>query len=259
MNDGMAEITYISCNISEEREVESLLSSLRPQLLIHFAWEVSTQDYLNHMSNNRWLEYSKNLFSIFVKYGGARIISIGTLAEYDKNVEEIYIKSLKSPSTLYGICKLQLNRFLVEDLAVQKNWVRVGSIFYFNQERENSIQKIINSVKKNELLSIHEAVRPYLSMDRYGELLAEIIQKNTPNTEINLGANVPVSTSAIVRTISEYFGNPAYFEKVNFLKPSEDFPVKYFVSQNDAENLNFGNLDSTNELNYFLTKLDLPT
>jgi nucleoside-diphosphate-sugar epimerase len=258
IHNGSNEITYFSCNISEKHEVESLLSSLRPQILVHFAWEVSTPNYLNHSSNIQWLEYSKNLFSLFVKYGGTKIISIGTLAEYDKNIEEIYIESLKSPSTLYGFCKLKLSEFLFENLDVNKNWVRIGSIFYLNNARRNSLHKIIDSVKKGDALKINDSVRPYLSIDRYGELLAAIMQKTKPNVSINLGANIPISTRSIVREIAEYFGDPDYLKKVSFVKPSKNFPFKYFVSPSDDKNLYFGNLDSANELKTFLNGLELP-
>jgi len=258
IHNGSDDITYLSCNISEKHQVEALLSNLRPQILVHFAWEVSTPNYLNHSSNIQWLDYSKNLFSLFVKYGGTKIISIGTLAEYDKNIEEIYIESLKSPSTLYGFCKLKLSEFLFENLDVNKNWIRIGSIFYLNSTRGNSLQKIIDSVKKNEALKLNDSVRPYLSIDRYGELLAKLIQNNKPNVGINLGANVPISTRSIVREIAEYFGNPDYFEKVIFLKPLENFPFKYFVSPSDNKNLYFGNLDSADELKTFLNGLKLP-
>lgn len=110
----LSEYTYVNvvvCDLTSEDERRKLIEDVRPDIMIHLAWDQSDANFRMSLSNMRWLEISKSLLWIFEQNGGKKLLFAGSSSEYDgtsgimnENVDEI-------PKSLYGLCKKTFNEY----------------------------------------------------------------------------------------------------------------------------------------------------
>ena len=81
--------------------VESYVGAMKPQYLLHFAWYTG-EGYLESELNNKFVNSSLELFKIFKKHGGKRIVSAGTCFEYKFTDELLKETSPLEPKTSYA-------------------------------------------------------------------------------------------------------------------------------------------------------------
>ena len=62
-----------------------LVKKIKPNYLIHLAWEADPKKFHQSKTNFKWLHSSLNLYYNFCKYGGRRALLIGSCAEYNFN------------------------------------------------------------------------------------------------------------------------------------------------------------------------------
>lgn len=60
-------IKYLKINIFNKEKIKFLINKIKPNYLIHLAWEAQPGKYLYKKSNLKWLDASKNLFLNFSK------------------------------------------------------------------------------------------------------------------------------------------------------------------------------------------------
>ena len=80
-----SKIKYIKADIFDHKKINNMLKKIKPDYLIHLAWEANPKKYQNSNNNFKWLHSSLNLYQNFCKYGGSRALLTGSCAEYDFN------------------------------------------------------------------------------------------------------------------------------------------------------------------------------
>ena len=70
-------------DLLDPAQIDSLIESVRPTHLLHFAWIATPGLYWTSAENYRWLEASQYLLRSFKEHGGKRAVMAGSCAEYD--------------------------------------------------------------------------------------------------------------------------------------------------------------------------------
>ena len=151
-------INYIKSNLFNHLEIEQIVKKIRPNYLIHLAWEADPKKFHQSKTNVKWLHSSLNLYYNFCKYGGHRALLIGSCAEYNFN-EEILKENFnkKTVHTRYSLCK---ETFLNHAYKISKKfdtqfvWTRLFWIYGKNQQRGRLIPDLIYAAKNKKKIKI---------------------------------------------------------------------------------------------------------
>lgn len=109
-----------------------LVADVRPEHLLHFAWDAEPGRFWTSTDNVRWVEASLRLLRAFAEAGGTRAVLAGTCAEYAWTDETVCVEGTTptEPATLYGAAKHGL-RIVAEAHARQAGYsLAWGRIFF---------------------------------------------------------------------------------------------------------------------------------
>jgi nucleoside-diphosphate-sugar epimerase len=95
-----------AADLRDPAAARNLIETVRPDHLLHLAWEATPRLYAGPPENLRWLIGATAMLTAFGEYGGQRFVGAGSLAEYAGGQEvcaedETPIR----PATVYGKCK----------------------------------------------------------------------------------------------------------------------------------------------------------
>ena len=151
-------INYIKINLFNHQQTAKFIKKIKPQYLIHLAWEANPKKFQKSISNFKWLHSSLNLYYNFCKYGGRRALLVGSCAEYDfkkKILKENFIKKINH--SRYSLCK---ETFLNHAYKISKKfktqlvWTRLFWIYGKNQKKGRLISDLIYAIKSNKKIEI---------------------------------------------------------------------------------------------------------
>lgn len=99
----------VSADLRQAEQCEALMEQLRPEAVIHLAWNLEGRDFLTVDENLRWLEISLGLLRAFNRYGTGerRFLFSGSSSEYGYRQQICREDGPTFPEDLYGTCKLQ--------------------------------------------------------------------------------------------------------------------------------------------------------
>ena len=95
------------CNLLSD-EVHHLIRAIRPQIVLHLAWNLGDDGFQQDKRNIEWVESSLGMLRYFAENEGIRFIFAGSSSEYyDKGglLSEGENPQIQEPDTLYGIAK----------------------------------------------------------------------------------------------------------------------------------------------------------
>jgi UDP-glucose 4-epimerase len=107
-------------NLLDLSESEKLVGRLRPDIILHLAWDLGGRDFLNSPENLAWTEVSLRLLRTFIQFGGKRFIFSGSSAEYGYNQNLCTESGPARPSDVYGVCKLAVTNMTSQFCSSQK-------------------------------------------------------------------------------------------------------------------------------------------
>ena len=61
-------INYIKSNLFNHLQIEKIIEKIKPDYLIHLAWEANPKKFHQSKTNYKWLHSSLNLYYNFCKY-----------------------------------------------------------------------------------------------------------------------------------------------------------------------------------------------
>jgi nucleoside-diphosphate-sugar epimerase len=94
-------VTWHTIDLLDPEQVHTLMKSICPSHLIHFAWYTVPGKYWSALENIQWLQASLNLVQEFSVGGGERMVGAGTCAEQICDmVIVLWISSIKTSHTL---------------------------------------------------------------------------------------------------------------------------------------------------------------
>jgi len=204
-------------DLLEAGEIESLIASVRPTHLLHFAWIATPGVYWNSAENHRWLAASRHLLQCFSTSGGVRAVMAGSCAEYDWSRARVcnerispLASSSGKPMPAYTECKLAMQQTLAEAGCTQglsTAWGRIFFQFGPHEHRERLVASvIIRLLSGREALCTHgRQVRSYLHVADVGAAFAALLHSETTGP-VNIGSGEPISVAALLERLSRQIG-----------------------------------------------------
>lgn len=194
-------------------EMAKLIEKIRPEVLIHCAWQGLPKRERDICAINK----SKSLILIrnFLKYGGQKIIALGSCLEYLEKEGAIYESAKKNLSDSFAKTKIELLEAISQSKA-EYSWIRPFYLFGLGQH-QNSI--LMSAIRNLDNRTFNWLEKPYISNDYvYVENLAELIFEMVSNEiyvkEINCGRGELVSNIEFVNVIRKTLNYPEYkFDK----------------------------------------------
>lgn len=168
-------------DLSNKAEVNSLLTEIKADSMLHLAWFTRHGEYWSSNENFKSLLDSYALLQSFAANGGKRVVMAGTCAEYAWNrgiCNELSSATL--PTTVYGQCKLAMCNLLQAFAQTHGLSAAWGRLFFLFGPFENE-KRFVASLIKN-LLSGQEApcshgnqMRDFLSTSDAGAAFAALL------------------------------------------------------------------------------------
>ena len=158
-------IKYVIGNLFDKIQIDNLLSEIRPEYMLHYAW-LST-GLFNDNSNFDFLTSSIDLLKSFAKYGGKRVVMAGTYAEYGYHNETLKETMPAEPINIYSQCKdfvHQIAEAYCQNNNISFGWGRIFSAFGKEKDPRRLTSDVINHLKNNQEVVIRSGslVRDYI-------------------------------------------------------------------------------------------------
>jgi len=173
--------------IKESVYQQELLSNF--DVLVHCAWEglPRKSSHLNYSN----VKASTKLFKNFVKFGGQKIISIGSCLEYGTAVGEVSEEFSGVNVEGFGLAKRNLLSCL-NDLDCDYAWLRPFFLYGPNQHANSLLKTSINKRFEtgHEWLNEPTKKNDFTYVEDVANLILEILESNSYVKELNIGSSV---------------------------------------------------------------------
>ncbi len=204
-------------DLLDAAEVTTLIASVRPTHLLHFAWIATPGLYWNSVENHRWLAASRHLLECFGAGGGVRAVMAGSCAEYDwSRVQVCNERSSPLASSsgkslpAYTECKLALQHTLAEAgrrQGLSTAWGRIFFQFGPHEHPERLVASVIISLLsgREALCTQGRQVRSYLHVADVGAAFAALLQGEVTGP-VNIGSGEPIPIAALLERLARQIG-----------------------------------------------------
>jgi nucleoside-diphosphate-sugar epimerase len=183
------------------------LSRIKPQVLMHFAWNVGKSDFINSPDNLTWVEISLHLLRLFIENGGEHFLFAGSSSEYGdtRGLSEF---SNFAPKCLYGSCKAVFND-IARTFSASRG-IRYTGIRYFSVYGERDIRpgraipSIIKAILRREPVICKSPynIWDYIYIEDAAEATLRILEKNYTGI-INVGSGIPHPMREVFKLIAK--------------------------------------------------------
>ena len=207
-NDISNEIKYVKANLFDKNEIESILSEVKPEYLLHYAW-LSTGMF-NDNSNYDFLTASIDLLKSFAKNGGQRVVMAGTYAEYGYRDETLVETMDARPINVYSQCKnfvYQIAKSYCKNNNLSFGWGRIFSAFGKEKDPRRLTSDVINHLNANEYVTIKSGslIRDYIYTKGIAEAFVRFLDSNVEGV-VNICSGKETSIHDFVMKIAKLMG-----------------------------------------------------
>jgi nucleoside-diphosphate-sugar epimerase len=210
--------SYIKFDLLNEN-VDSLIKQIRPELLIHLAWETQPTTFWASQKNILWLDSSKKLVESFNKWGGERIVVAGTGAEYDwESLAPFDELGPEFPKSIYGQTKLALLNVLRHQ-ATPFLWTRTFFQFGDKETPGRLIPSLIDTLHAGQEFSIQRPndIRDFIYVDDVVQIMTSLIVSDKAGV-FNVASGVGITMRELGTKIAGIFERP---DLLHFQEQSE--------------------------------------
>jgi len=211
-------VFYHTCNLLDKNQLYETLENVKPEFLLHLAWDVTHDKFWTSENNIDWVNASILLLQLFFRFGGKRLVMAGTCAEYDWNCglcnED---KTPIKPSTFYGACKASLATIVESYCKLNKISFAWGRIFNLYGPGEN-INRFVPSILSNMINELDvkcshgKQIRDFMHVHDVSEAFVELLNSDVTGN-VNIASGEPVSIKQVVQISSNllnFDGNILY-------------------------------------------------
>jgi nucleoside-diphosphate-sugar epimerase len=204
--------TWHEADLRDADQCRRLVTDVRPDYLVHLAWNTEQDRFWEAADNDDWLEGGRALCRAFAASGGMRLVVAGSCAEYAGHGaeprREIEDELDALPATRYGRAKLELLRSLRE-LNVQHAWARVFFPYGSGEGERRLVPSIARALLRGEPAecSSGRAIRDFIDVRELGRALAMLVTSDVRGS-INLGQGESTRIADIANLLGELAGRP---------------------------------------------------
>ena len=194
---------------------EALIAAVRPDALVHFAWNATPGEYWTTPENVAWRDATARLARAFFAAGGTHFVGAGTCAEYSWTTGEPLNerRSETRPATLYGQCKIDAWREVAhaaEAAHASAAWGRIFNVFGGDEHPSRLVPSVARSLLRNEpaLCTHGEQVRDFLHVDDVADAFATLATQPDVRGPINIASGTPTRVRDLVEGLATRLGHP---------------------------------------------------
>lgn len=151
-------VNWISTNLLDSDNIKKIFEEVKPEYLLHFAWDTTPGEYLESNLNFDWVQSSLEMLKQFKINGGKRAVFAGTCFEYEFADEPLNELSAKlNPTSTYAKCKNYLNG--LSTLYSEKNdisfgWGRIFYVYGENEHPKRLVPHVIHNLREEKEVTI---------------------------------------------------------------------------------------------------------
>ena len=207
-----ASLRLVECELMDQAETRTCMSSVRPDMCVHCAWYVDPGEYWNSIRNLDWLCASIFLARTLAEFGCRRFVGIGTCAEYAAVRRAASEQDPTLPSTPYVASKIALSLAL-EQLAritdMEVAWARVFYLYGPFEPESRLVPSVILALLEERVADLTEGrqVRDFLHVEDAGSAIWAV-GKSGHVGPVNVGSGEPVAIRELVTTLGNILGRP---------------------------------------------------
>jgi nucleoside-diphosphate-sugar epimerase len=170
-------------NLLSAPEVENMMSAVKPQILVHLAWDQHDANFRESEKNISWFSASLGLFEAFAVNGGRRSLFAGSSSEYEGSELGLPMcgDNGKKPS-FYCISKRMLTKATIDSAKIFGIKHTVARFFTIYGENDNhdfaAIPSTIDAFSRNERVVCRapRTVRDYIHVSDAAEAAFLILE-----------------------------------------------------------------------------------
>ena len=212
-NDYPQQVTWHHADLHNAEHILRLMAEVRPEYLLHLAWDVTHGVYWSSLDNLRWVKAGLSLLQAFIDAGGRRSLMVGSCAEYDWNYGYCTegLTPLK-PATLYGTCKDALQKIVTaasRESGISSAWGRLFYLYGPGEHEGRLVPAVIKALLQSEeaLCTQGDQIRDYLYVkDAAGALLA--LLESEVEGPVNIAAGRPIVLRDLIEEAAREVGRP---------------------------------------------------
>jgi len=205
-----AGVTWHATNLLDRNATRALLESVRPDGLIHLAWETKHGLYWRSPANLEWLAASLLLLHDFSRHDGKRAVIAGSSAEYQwGGMEDLNeTESPIVPDSLYGTSKNAL-REVIEKWAAGAGmswaWARFFNVFGPGEESARLLPRVISTLIDGKSLPFDSGtlVRDFIHVSDAGDALAALFQSEVQGP-VNIASGEALSVHDAISMVASH-------------------------------------------------------
>ena len=230
-------------DILDINSITELLQELRPDWLLHLAWETENSTYWHSPNNLDYVAATLQMAKSFSELGGKRFVGAGTCAEYSWDEDTISepldeIRSETAPHTLYGQAKLATFQLLEKYFATTETSFAWGRLFLLygpgEQEKRLCPDVICNLLRGHEVkCSSGKQVRDFMHTSDAGRAFAALLNTDVQGP-VNIATGSPMPLADFTREIGYIIGSPELI-KLGALTDRPDDPTQLVPLTNRLE------------------------
>jgi len=222
------ESAWHKIDLLDNNAVKEFVKNLKPDYLLHLAWDTIPSKYLTNPLNLDWVSATLSLSRAFYENGGKRAVFAGTCFEYNLGEGVLSESSECLPQSLYGWCKLALSSVISKFCEEQNLSFAWGRIFYLYGPYENDtrvIPYVINSLLsgKEALCSQAVARKDYLYTEDVAAALIHLLNIEQHGI-FNIGSGNALPLRELLCLAARLTGRPDLL-KLGALPSANEIPV----------------------------------
>ncbi len=202
----------VAANLLDPNAIRRVVNEVRPNVVLHLAWDVSHGRFYQAAANLDWLAASVHLARAAIDAGVSRIVGVGTCVEYSppENDDCDEDTTPAEPNTLYGISKEALRR-VISRYAAENGfsfaWARLFYLFGPFEDARRLVPSVSIQLARGlpAELSSGRALRDFMDVRDVGEALAMLTLSDVTGT-VNVGSGRAVSIGAVADQLAEIAG-----------------------------------------------------
>lgn len=207
----------INANLLDLNDIKRIFDEVKPQYLLHFAWDTTPGVYLESNVNFDWVQASLEMLKQFKANGGKRAVFAGTCFEYEFEDEPLNeTKTKLNPTSTYAKCKNHLNGLAT--LYCEKNdisfgWGRIFYVYGENEHEKRLVPHVIKSLREGKEVTITagELKRDYMFA---GDIAAGFVA--FLNSEVRGSVNICTGEAPKIKEIVDFIAEK--LDKKNLVK-----------------------------------------
>lgn len=150
-------VRWLRADLFDSDAVAAIFSNVRPEGLIHFAWDTRPGKYLHDNLNFRWLSVSLDILECFRRHGGVRALLAGTCLEYAYADHLLKEAGDIAPVSVYARCKNHLNRLgslFCSQNKISYAWGRIFYVYGPGEQAGRLTPDLLSALKRGEPFTV---------------------------------------------------------------------------------------------------------